>query len=89
MAAVLVHSVATSLASQPVPQHPWWSEHATVVAEGLNGLFDMFSEEDKDHVFVQLDLLPKLRAFSPLIRTKVGWLAACLLACLLQLLRLF
>jgi len=71
VAAVLVHSVATSLASQPVPQHPWWSEHATVVAEGLNGLFDMFSEEDKDHVFVQLDLLPKLRAFSPLIRTKL------------------
>jgi hypothetical protein len=35
----------------------------------------MFSEEDKDHIFAQLALLPKLRSFSPLLRNKVPPLA--------------
>jgi hypothetical protein len=77
VAAVLVHSVGTSLmaeqaaATSTTPAESWSAVHGAVVAEGLNSLFDMFSEEDKDHVFAQLALLPKLRSFSPLLRNKV------------------
>lgn len=75
VAAVLVHSVGTSLMAEQTaattPGESWSTVHGAVVAEGLNSLFDMFSEEDKDHIFAQLALLPKLRSFSPLLRNKI------------------
>lgn len=62
---------ATATATAATPGESWSTVHGAVVAEGLNSLFDMFSEEDKDHIFAQLALLPKLRSFSPLLRNKV------------------